>query len=243
VSIVANGLDAAAEAYVEELTRRLRETLGDGLVGVWLIGSGARDDYLPGRSDIDVAVAVSRPLTAAEKERVVERCRHEALTCPAKGLELVVYVPDRAPGYELNLNGGPVVPFHVSYRAGEDAPHWFVVDLAASRDCARTLIGPTFADVFPELGAETVHAALRELLDWQVRIELTAPNTVLNACRIWRFAAEGVWSSKTDAATWAREVDPELIDAALAGRTGANATRVQPDRVRALLRQAREALG
>jgi hypothetical protein len=33
-----------------------------------------RDDYLPGRSDIDVAVAVSRPLTDAEKERLEPDC-------------------------------------------------------------------------------------------------------------------------------------------------------------------------
>lgn len=34
---------------------------------------------------------------------------------------------------------------------------------------------------------------------------------VLTACRIWRFAAEGVHCSKTDAGRWALARDPSLV--------------------------------
>jgi hypothetical protein len=235
-------LDAVAEEYVAELTARLQLTLGELLLGVWLLGSGARDDYVPGRSDLDVAAAVSHPLTREEKETVVGRCRHAALPCPAKGLELVLYDPARAPAYELNLNGGPGVAFHVSYEWGEDEQHWFVVDLAAARDASRSLVGPPLVDVFPPLDPDLVRDSLRAVLDWQEQTELPAPNSVLNACRAWHWAVEGRWASKSEAAAWARQCDPELIDTALALRRGKGEGALDPERVRALLAQAREAL-
>jgi hypothetical protein len=235
------GLDAAAEAYVAELTARLEEALDGLLLGAWLLGSGARDDYVPGRSDLDVAAAVSRVLSHGEKEAVVARCRHDALPCPAKGLELVVHTPERAPAYELNLNGGPVVPFRVSYEAGEDEPWWFAVDLAAARDAARPLAGPPLADVFAPLDPALVRKSVLAVLGWQERHELHAANSVLNACRAWRFAVEGDWASKSDSAAWARDADPELVDAALElRRTGEGS--LDPERVRALIERTREAL-
>jgi hypothetical protein len=47
-----------------------------------------------------------------------------------------------------------------------------------------------------------------------------ADNAVLNACRAWRWAEEGVWSSKTAAGAWARTRtdDGELVEAAAAAR-------------------------
>ncbi|HUJ54803.1 MAG TPA: nucleotidyltransferase domain-containing protein [Gaiellaceae bacterium] len=76
-------LDAAAAAYAEELATRLRRTLSDALLGVWLVGSGGRGDHVPGRSDLDVVAAVGRSLSRAEKDAVVACCRHDALPCPA----------------------------------------------------------------------------------------------------------------------------------------------------------------
>jgi len=242
VIAAASRLDAAAVEYVTELTARLRATLGDALLGVWLVGSAARDDYVPGRSDLDVVAAVDRALTRDEKEAVVARCRDSALPCPAKGLELVVYRPETAPAYELNLNGGPVVPFHVSFEWGEDEPHWFVVDLACARGAAQPLHGPPLDEVLPEPPTADVRSAVRAVLDWQLRTEPAAANSVLNACRAWRWAATGDWASKTEAAAWARDFDPELIDAALASRRGEAVPALDETRVRSLLRRAAEEL-
>jgi Aminoglycoside adenylyltransferase, C-terminal domain len=232
------GLDAAAATYAEELAARLRRTLSDALLGVWLVGSGGRGDYVPGRSDLDVVAAVVRPLSRDEKEAVVACCRHDALPCPTKGLELVLYEPATAPRYELNLNDGPAVPFHVSFTWGEDEPHWFVVDLACARGLNRVLYGPPLEEVLPAPDAADVWAAVRAVLEWQERTEPAAPNSVLNACRAWRWAATGEWTSKTDAAAWARDFDPELIDAAVALRRGEEAPPLDESRVRELLQRA-----
>src|SRR5215218_3799209 len=79
------------DAYLAELARRLRELLGDDLLGVYAGGSYALGAYEPGRSDVDVTAVAAGPLAPASKRAVVERVRHEALACPARGLELVVY--------------------------------------------------------------------------------------------------------------------------------------------------------
>src|SRR5436305_14912527 len=46
----------AIDAYLEEVAGRLMTVLGDDLVGAYAGGSIALDEYLPGRSDVDVAV-------------------------------------------------------------------------------------------------------------------------------------------------------------------------------------------
>jgi hypothetical protein len=235
-------LGAAEEAYLAELVTRLGSVLGASLAGVWLVGSGARGDYLPGRSDLDVVVAVSRRATRAEKDAIVARCRHAALPCPARGLELVVYQPAAAPAYELNLNDGPGMALHVSRRAGDDAAHWFVLDLVSALAASRPLVGPPFAEVFAAPGPDAVRRALRDVLAWQEREEPGSANTVLSACRAWLWAAEGRWASKGEAAAWARDADPALVDAALAlRRTGRG--ELDRERIHALLARARDAIG
>src|SRR3954447_3224460 len=114
------------DAYLAELARRLHDVLGDELLGVYAGGSYALGAYEHGRSDVDVTAVTRKPLAPAAKQRIVERVRHEALLCPARGLELVVYpwATARAgggePGFELNLNtGAPPMPFRVDEAPGD----------------------------------------------------------------------------------------------------------------------------
>ena len=69
-------------------------------------------------------------------------------------------------------------------------------------------------------------------------------NNVLNACRAWRYAEEGVWSTKGASATWARErfTVPSLIEAALAKRHGTPGPDLDPEAVRALHQHVRAAV-
>ena len=217
------------DAYDAELVRRVSAILGDALVGVYVAGSGALGDYVDGRSDLDrIAVAASAPADGA-KQALVAALRHEALPCPARGLELVLYAraavarPERGAGYELNLNTGRAMPFHVSFDPREDPPHWFLLDRAITRERGRALVGPPPAEVFAPLPRAWIVEALLESLRWHgEQLDVAGENAVLNACRSWRFAEEGDWVSKREAAEWARGRgrDPGLIDAALAVRGG-----------------------
>ena len=73
----------AERAYLDELVRRLQELLGPELVGVYAGGSWALGGYEPGRSDLDVAVVVRKPLTDDVADRIVAELRNEALPVPS----------------------------------------------------------------------------------------------------------------------------------------------------------------
>ena len=130
--------------YLAELTRRLQRACS-------ATSCSASTPAAPTRSaPTSRAAATSTsprsppaPLAPATKQAIVERLRHEALPCPARGLELVVYPLATAragggePGFELNLNTGADMGFRVDEAPGEIEGFWFAIDRAILRDARR----------------------------------------------------------------------------------------------------------
>ncbi len=232
----------AAARYLERLVARSRKALGDRLVGAWLANSGARDDYLPGRSDLDVELAVDRSLDDAALRRLADRLRHRSLPCPAPRLELVVYRieilgdPGPRPDWELNLNTGPAAADHVGLDPSAEPAHWFVLDLSMARERSIPLLGPPLAELLAPIPDARVVEALRASAGWHAAHDAAAPNRVLNACRAWLWLTEGRWSSKTEAAAWAITAggDRPLIELALARRRGETVEPLPVGRIAAL---------
>src|SRR3954451_2661716 len=156
------------DPYLAELARRLRDGLGDGLVGVYAGGSYALGAYEPGRSDVDVTAVARGALPGAVKRGIVERVRHEALPCPARGLELVVYPLETArggggePGFQLNLNSGARMPLRVDEAPGDIAGFWFAIDRAILREHGIPLLGPPAAEVLAPIPRATLLRLLGE---------------------------------------------------------------------------------
>src|SRR3954452_3765525 len=198
------------DAYLAELARRLRDVLGDDLLAVYAGGSYAFGAYEPGRSDVDVTAVARGPLAPAVKRAVVERVRHEALPCPARGLELVIYPLGIArggggePGFELNVNTGAHLPFRVDEAPGDIEGFWFAIDRAILREHGIPLLGPPPAEVFAPIPRPTLLRLLGESVRWH-RGEAgqpTAADAVLNTARALRFAADGTWAAKRAAGEW-----------------------------------------
>lgn len=213
--------------YLERLVGRVAESLGGRLTAVWLIGSAAMGDFEPGSSDLDVAVIVTEPLSESDRERLAAGLSHQALPCPARKLELVVYRAGALSGptlgaFDLNLNTGQGIATTVDTDPNGVARHWFVLDLAIAREGGRALVGPEPAALIAPVPRPVVLEALAESLDWHTRQESASTGAVLAACRAWHFVDTGRWSSKGQAAHWARArlEAPELVDRALAIRTG-----------------------
>jgi hypothetical protein len=231
-----------AARYLERLVDRSRAVLGDRLIGAWLANSGARDDYLPGRSDLDVELGVDGALDEPSRFRLADALRHGSLPCPAPRLELVVYRsevladPGARPDWELNLNTGPATADHVGLDASAEPTHWFVLDLSMARERSIPLLGPPLADLLAPIPDELVIEALRASADWHAVNDAAAPNRVLNACRAWLWLTERRWSSKTEAAAWAIAAggDASLIELALARRRGESVAPLPVDRIGAL---------
>src|SRR5215216_4659617 len=106
------GVPSRESDYLDGLRDRLSEVLGERLAGVYAGGSYALGDYLPGRSDLDVAAVVRSPLSPEFADAIVSQLHHDALPCPARCLELVVYMEETARSgspardFALNLNTG-----------------------------------------------------------------------------------------------------------------------------------------
>ena len=168
--------------YLAELARRMQEILGDGLVAVYAGGSYALGAYEQGRSDIDVTAVVAHALDAATKDELVEALRHEALPCPARGLELVVYPlatarsGTGAPGFELNLNTGEGMDFRVDHEPGDIEDFWFAIDRSILREHGKPLLGPPPAELFSPIPRDTHRHAAR-------RVDALAPRRRLDRRR------------------------------------------------------------
>jgi hypothetical protein len=193
-------------AYLGELMTRLQARLGDRLVGAWVIGSGALGDFDRLRSDIDVQAVATTRLARIELQRLAAALSHEALPCPVRGLEFVLYAREDladplGPAFQLNLNTGPGMEHHAGYDPAAEPRFWFLLDVAIAREHACPLAGPRPRAVLPALPHALVLSALREALQWY-RVHDTA-QAVLAACRAWAWATDGRWLSKGDAAAWA----------------------------------------
>jgi predicted nucleotidyltransferase len=179
--------------YLDRLVAALGEVTA--LDAVYLLGSAALGAYEPGSSDVDVVAVTTGSLPVDERRRLAEAA--EAISCPARKLELVVY-PRGSEEWEINLNTGE----HVSFDPAEEPAFWFVLDRAIAEQHAVPLQGPPWTEVFPPVPREDVLDALARSLAWHAENEPSSRNTVLNTVRSWRWLETGEWGTKPQAARW-----------------------------------------
>lgn len=233
-------MDSDLQCYLDDLVTAARDVLGADLVGAYAAGSVGLGAYQAGRSDVDVALVSAGPLTETTKRSLVAKLRHEALPCPARGLELVVY--DRAvaasgtpePGFEVEINTGAGMPFRCTFdpadRPSADGRFWYGLDRSILHQSGLPLLGPPAGDVFADLTPTDLRRLLIEALSWWLALPTPAGNqpapgtedAVLGACRSLVRHRDGVWLAK--AAAGQRLVDAgdraEVIGQAIAARRG-----------------------
>ncbi|HWI22233.1 MAG TPA: aminoglycoside adenylyltransferase domain-containing protein [Baekduia sp.] len=234
--------------YLGDLVVRLKRSVGSDLVGVWLFGSAALGDFDIRRSDLDVQAVTEDRLPRAGLRGLARTLSHQAMPCPARRLEFVLYSRaglDHEAGAapQLNLNTGGDVS-RTDYEIDDAERFWFVTDIAIGREHGIPLFGPAASSVFPAPSPALIGTALLRSLIWLRQHEPASPGTVLAACRAWAWASDGEWRSKTDAARWAqtRLDDPTPIDRALALRSGQAAAPLAPAQVDEIIDLARARL-
>jgi Nucleotidyltransferase domain len=113
--------------YLHAVTARVRDVFSERVVGVYTTGSLALGDYRSGRSDIDLMAVVATSEDLDLRRRLARQLDHRVLSCPAAGLEFVLYPlttvsrPTLGAGYLLNFNTGSALPPVTSFDPG-DAP-------------------------------------------------------------------------------------------------------------------------
>ncbi|MEU3457772.1 nucleotidyltransferase domain-containing protein [Micromonospora sp. NPDC006766] len=229
-------MDDDVRGYLTELVDRARVVLGGDLVGAYAAGSVGLGAYQPGRSDVDVALVVARPIGGPAKRALVDRLRHEALPCPARGLELVAYRREVAvsgtpePGFEVELNTGATLPFRATYdpadRPAADGRFWYALDRSILRQSGLALLGPPAAEVFADPAPDDLRRLLVAALTWWLALPTPdgpapgAEDAVLGACRALVRHRDGLWLAKVDAGRRlaARGEDADLIRRAITAR-------------------------
>lgn len=210
-------MDPGVERYLRDLVVEARAVLRHDLRGAYAAGSVALDAYTPGRSDVDVALVTSGPLDRDTKRRLVRRLLHEALPCPARGLELVVYRREVAAAgsaeaaFEVEVNTGRSMEHRVTFRPEErpteDGHFWYALDRDILHAHGLALVGPPAGDVFAALAAEDARSLLVTSLRWWH--DRTSPDdaptpgaddAVLSACRALLRHRDGTWLAKVEAA-------------------------------------------
>jgi hypothetical protein len=195
-------VESVIAAYLSELTTRLEARLGERLMAAWVVGSGALGELDPETSDIDVQAVSSTHLPRVELEALATALSHQALPCPVRGLEFVLYAREEleapaGPRFQLNLNTGPGMEHHEGYDPDAEPRFWFTLDVAIAREHSRPLTGPSPATLLPELPRELVRAAHGDSIAWyRAHAPELAPVTEVRA-RVWE--AEGRWLSKAEA--------------------------------------------
>jgi hypothetical protein len=210
----------AAASYLRELTAQAISVFGERLTGVWLLGSGAYGGFGEG-SDLDVQAATETAPTPRELEALIDLIVPGLPTCPAAGLELVLYhrtvlaKPVPPLRWSLNLNGGPLRRISVSTNPAGEPWHWFILDLAIGLDFSVTLHGTALTDVVGPIGRQVQLDAIKESMRWHQENEPNGPNHLGNAARALRYMETGEWGSKPAALTWlshTRRTQCEALD-------------------------------
>jgi Domain of unknown function (DUF4111) len=225
--------------FVAGVASLLRDRVGEDLTGLYVIGSLASGDAVLASSDVDLLVVVD-DASGVDAMSLGGELADVAARCPLRGMEAVVYRAGvlRAPHHPLphlvNVNAGPRMARSVS--VGGDPAFWFLLDVAAARQHAITLVGPPAAALIGEPAPAHILAAAGESLAWQRRQREPGSNAVLNACRTWHWLATGTWLSKTAAGQWAEaQGAPDVVAQALAARADATAGDFSPVDVAAFL--------
>jgi Domain of unknown function (DUF4111)/Nucleotidyltransferase domain len=212
----ASGTARSASRFAEALAGSCAAALGEALAGVILHGSLTLDDYVPGRSDVDLLVVVDQPLTDGQVAALTGAVERRRPLAPGR-VDLRVVTrqvaasPTPAPPMELSIEVTPGSGLAVERRqAGERD---LVVELSMCRAHGRSLLGAAPAELIGQVPDRWVLAVGdAQLADWEAIGDDPehAALTVLTTCRIWRLAEEGRHSSKTAAAEWALRRDPTL---------------------------------
>jgi hypothetical protein len=209
-------LDAASSSYAQSVRDALIAELGDDVVAIYLYGSALTDEFVPGRSDLDVVTVIRTWLPVSAARAAIERLRDLPRPTSLKGLDIwlvplvVARSPRPAPGYQARMLTSVGAIHHDCGRQGDPR---LAMLLAICRDHGAALVGPPPEQLIPHVPrAATIGGML-------VDLESRAPAhyLVLNACRDLHFLTEGRLCSKLDGAAWARARvnDPELVDQAV----------------------------
>jgi hypothetical protein len=184
---------------------RLQDLLGERLLAVFLGGSWSMGDFVAGESDLDLLVVVSDELSPGDLTRLA--ALHEALL--AAEPEAMQLEGDYVPREWLTPTGTTrPVPFFQDGRLQPRLELMLSADnIANMRQDGITVYGPRPAEMLPEVTADQVRDAVREMIrdEPAAATERAAAKEILDLVRSLRAIETGLPATKSDGVRWALE--------------------------------------
>jgi Domain of unknown function (DUF4111) len=201
----------------------VKDILGEGVVGLYLSGSLTYNDFVPGRSDIDLQAVVKQQLNETELKRLEKlhkdlyerystwRDRHECSYISLNVLKETL--PPKTPR--------PWWGFDTFYTTAPVGNEWIINHYFLSI-YGVALYGPSYGTLIPAVNIPDLQkASAKDLFkEWAPKIEDSAwmanshhqSYLVLNLCRILTTVIVGEPTSKKIAATWTKANYPQWND-------------------------------
>jgi len=203
-----------ATDQLARVTRLMRETMPDALLGLYLYGSAVVGGLKP-TSDLDMLALAGRPTSAAERRALIEQLLPISGPGDATGrsrsldLEIVAQGDVRPWRYPPRLDFQFGDWHRPAFATGNLAP-WrspnpdLALVLTMVSQANRPLFGPPPGAVLdPVPWADLRRAMLDSLPDLLADLSGDKRNVVLTLARIWTTLATGVFRPKDEAAEWA----------------------------------------
>ena len=225
--------------YVEQLSQAVMESISPSLVGLYLHGSLALDDFVVGKSDVDLCAVVSE-LHDDQRQRLVQAVSPDNIPLEGGGFDIHVVTVEsarsaaREPEREMWVAIHPGWEFHVE---GPAADPDMCLTFEICRRHGRALYGLDAKAVFKQAErVALIAAANREIEEWLSYEPINQWDSgVLSACRAWLLVEEDELGSKTSAGRWALSKGYPAVERAIAHRAGALVVTPDQSAVRELL--------
>ena len=232
--------------YTEQLSQAVIDSMLPGLVGLYLHGSLALDDFVEGKSDVDLCAVVPE-LRDDQRQRLVDAISKRVIPLKGGGFDIHVVTlastrtASLSPVREMWVANHPGWELHVEGRA---ADRDMCLTFEMCRRHGLTLCGPDAKAIFsPVARVALLAASKREVEEWLNYEEIWQWDSgVLQACRAWRLIEEDDLVSKTSAGQWAMRKGFPIVERAVAHREGTNVATPDQSAVRGLLLHVRSLL-
>ena len=202
------------DSLISDFTERSQSILGDSLAGIYLHGSAVMGCFNPLKSDLDLIVVVSRPLTDPVKKEYMDMVVHCSAQGPAKGIEMSVVLREACRAFVYPT------PFELHFSAGHlkwyrDDPEDYIrkmkgkdKDLAAHftiiRKRGKCLYGAPIEDVFAEVPpGDYMDSIWNDIAEAPETIADDTMYLTLNLARVLAWQEEGLVLSKKEGGEWA----------------------------------------
>ena len=205
---------------LEDVVRLVREVLGEGVVGIYLHGSTARDAMRP-HSDLDVLVVTASSLSDRERRALVDgllRVSGRWGDVETRPIELTVVAQPEVRPWRYS----PRMELQYGEWLRTEFEHGDIPDASPNPDLAplitmalqanRPVFGPPATEALDEVPEADLRRAILDAIPGMLMdFPNDTTNYLLTLARIWVTVATGEIASKDDAASWALERLPAQL--------------------------------